>query len=379
MADECAGITIGDEIELIKTINSETQMMVKACIVRRKQAKVACDEDNIIKECLSNTNGNNLTETDLRNILKQLVHEKHISKKITSGKITYAPVKDSMNKKNIDVQGKNDVFYEEALSSDFEDFKRFVTKSLAKLNMDMETLQNDYDRDRGGSHENLANENRRLKCLIEGKDTIIEILRDEIKFLRHQTESLVEATRQNQSCVTDVNSPHVTEILMRQLDDKQDIIKSLLQSPKCTNEQTLTNDNSKKRASMKVTTLTDTEDKITIDIPPEIEKKRNVCIIGDSIINGINPNGFKKNMNVKVKPYGGATSEDLIDFIKPTIRKKPDDVIIHIGTNDLTNNSDTIKNLEQVIQYISHESPDTNTTLSSITTRDDKKRPGLKS
>lgn len=97
--------------------------------------------------------------------------------------------------------------------------------------------------------------------------------------------------------------------------------------------------------------------------------------MGDSIINGVNPNGFQKSFNVKVKPYDGATTEDMIDYMKLPIRTPPDKVILHIGTNDIRNGVDTLQNLN----YIEKESPSTSICLSSITTRSDKKRYGIQS
>ena len=39
-------------------------------------------------------------------------------------------------------------------------------------------------------------------------------------------------------------------------------------------------------------------------------------------------------MVVKSFP-GAATIEDMEDFVKPLLRKKPDNEVLHIGTNDL--------------------------------------------
>ena len=51
--------------------------------------------------------------------------------------------------------------------------------------------------------------------------------------------------------------------------------------------------------------------------------RKNVFIVGDSLLNGINENGMKKlNHNVKVRNHPGATTEDIIDHIKPILRKK---------------------------------------------------------
>ena len=81
---------------------------------------------------------------------------------------------------------------------------------------------------------------------------------------------------------------------------------------------------------------------------------KKVFIIGDSLINGVNPNRFTtcKNISVSVKPFGGSTSRHMLDYIKPIIRKKPDMVIFHVGTNDLTNSIDTKENINKLLKYV---------------------------
>ena len=102
---------------------------------------------------------------------------------------------------------------------------------------------------------------------------------------------------------------------------------------------------------------------------------KNVFIVGDSIVNGVNPNRFKdcKNLNISVKPFGGSTSHDMLDYIKPIVRRKPDMLLVHVGTNDLTNSVDTIENLDKLFKYIHDESPETKIAMSSVTTRLDRK------
>ena len=79
---------------------------------------------------------------------------------------------------------------------------------------------------------------------------------------------------------------------------------------------------------------TRTVDKVTTN---HEQSSKRVIIVGDSILNGINEKGLSRNGNiVKVRPHPGVTSEDLIDHIKPVSRRKPDIVVLHIGTNDLT-------------------------------------------
>ena len=101
------------------------------------------------------------------------------------------------------------------------------------------------------------------------------------------------------------------------------------------------------------------------------QSKKNVTIIGDSMLNGINEKGFKHN-KVKVRAHPGATSEDLYHFIKPSVNKKPDIIILHAGTNDIPNDLKTIDNIKKIDDYIKVNSPATKLVISNIITRNDK-------
>ena len=80
------------------------------------------------------------------------------------------------------------------------------------------------------------------------------------------------------------------------------------------------------------------------------EKKR-IVIIGDSMVNNIQENGLNKQHHVQIKRHGGATTLDVKDFIKPIVRRKPDLIIIHAGTNDLTDdNVNTAATLTEIFE-----------------------------
>ena len=103
----------------------------------------------------------------------------------------------------------------------------------------------------------------------------------------------------------------------------------------------------------------------------ESPRKLNITVVGDSILNGIEEKGLSKKHRVRVRPHSGANSEDLTDHIKPIIRRKPDALIIHIGTNDLTSNIDTVKQLKSTIKSIRDETPHTKIAVSLLTPRND--------
>ena len=80
--------------------------------------------------------------------------------------------------------------------------------------------------------------------------------------------------------------------------------------------------------------------------------RRYIFIIGDSMVKHINGPGISKNDQVQVKTHPGATTDDIIDYIKPTIGQKPYIVIVHSGTNDLTKDVNTMNRVRKVVAAV---------------------------
>ena len=47
--------------------------------------------------------------------------------------------------------------------------------------------------------------------------------------------------------------------------------------------------------------------------------KKDIVIIGDSMIEYINGWGISRSSSVNIRSYPGATAEDLIDYVRPTV------------------------------------------------------------
>ena len=62
--------------------------------------------------------------------------------------------------------------------------------------------------------------------------------------------------------------------------------------------------------------------------------------------------GISKKNNIKIKTNPGAANEDIIDYIKPGIRKKPNFLLVHSGTNDLTNGINTMAKIRKVVATV---------------------------
>ena len=80
--------------------------------------------------------------------------------------------------------------------------------------------------------------------------------------------------------------------------------------------------------------------------------RKHVFIISDAMVKHINGPGISKNDQVQVKTHPGATTGDIIDYIKPTIRQKPDIVIVHSGKNDLTKDVNIINRVRKVVAAV---------------------------
>ena len=61
-------------------------------------------------------------------------------------------------------------------------------------------------------------------------------------------------------------------------------------------------------------------------------------VFGDKLSNSLN-----NNQRVVVRSFGGAKSQCMEDYIKPTIKLSPNQIIIHCGTNNLPSNEESKK------------------------------------
>ena len=69
---------------------------------------------------------------------------------------------------------------------------------------------------------------------------------------------------------------------------------------------------------------------------------------GDSIVRDVKGWLLSREKHVKVYSFSEADTEEMSDFIKPLINKKPDEMIIHCGTNNLC----SIKTPEEIVDMI---------------------------
>ena len=55
---------------------------------------------------------------------------------------------------------------------------------------------------------------------------------------------------------------------------------------------------------------------------------------------------------VKVRPNPGASTHDLLDYVKPTMRKRPKALVIHTGPNDIQQEINAMKMVKKLVLVI---------------------------
>ena len=72
--------------------------------------------------------------------------------------------------------------------------------------------------------------------------------------------------------------------------------------------------------------------------------------------NGKKPEHTKTINNVrntvKARPNPGASTHDLMDYVKPAMRKKPKALVIHTGTNEIQQEINTMKMVKKLVKVI---------------------------
>ena len=68
------------------------------------------------------------------------------------------------------------------------------------------------------------------------------------------------------------------------------------------------------------------------------------------MLNGVQGKELNKNadINIKIRKYPGASSSNILDHIRPSLRKELDQVIIHARTNHIENDHSYLNNVKKL-------------------------------
>ena len=71
-------------------------------------------------------------------------------------------------------------------------------------------------------------------------------------------------------------------------------------------------------------------------------------VIDDSIVKHLRSDELSSSdKSISIMRHRGCSLENMVDYVKPVARKKPDTLIIHVGTNDLANGVNTMKKVRK--------------------------------
>ena len=192
-----------------------------------------------------------------------------------------------------------------------------------------------------------------LKNQFDRKDKVINTLLEKLEKKRHEEISPSRATTNNSYIVqtssviqaTSVKTQH-DNINMNQDSKIKNITKSQNTTQAITNTYVppTSKENTKNKSNIENEGNTMCQKSTEQDQLKENPKsKRNsVIIIGDSMIKHTNgweiAKKLKPECKVFVRNFPGATTQCMADYMKPSIRAKPNHFILHVGTNDLNSN-----------------------------------------
>jgi len=95
-------------------------------------------------------------------------------------------------------------------------------------------------------------------------------------------------------------------------------------------------------------------------------------LVGDSIIKQVQgwKLGKKVGHRVVVKAFSGATTTDMKHYLKPTLEKNPQQILLHVGTNDLRDQNPNVI-VDNVVELARKIASETNAQiiLSELVTR----------
>ena len=195
--------------------------------------------------------------------------------------------------------------------------------------------------------KSLEVENKFLRNGVVSKQNLIDsLLEHNSNLLNHQCCRVIQDTQSNlQSGInTDVTDNHSNNHGVNTVTNEK------------TNKQTTCYEKNDKTTVHK-----DTDDSNLIKQSANSSTvKKEVFIIGDSMIKHVNGQEVSRNESVKVRSHPGATTDDFIDYVRPTVQKKPNLIIIHSGTNDIQNDLNTPQKIRKVISSIKEYDTDDN-------------------
>ena len=190
--------------------------------------------------------------------------------------------------------------------------------------------------------------------------------------------------KNNANCSNNENSPLLLEILKnlisnlkKELIEKDAIINFPLKQKNETNNNTsLVNETVTESDEIveieRGNSSPSSNSKQNIENQTEPSSKKKIVLTGDSMVNGISEKGLSVNYKVKIVNFPGGTSEKILEKLDVIIKEKPDDLIVQVGINGITDNVNLLTKVKKIFNKVSKELPSKSIAFSSIINCKDK-------
>ena len=77
------------------------------------------------------------------------------------------------------------------------------------------------------------------------------------------------------------------------------------------------------------------------------------------MLNGIHEGRLSKQQQVKIQNLPGGASETILDEVDTLVADKPDCIIVHAGTNDITKGINSLNSVKKIVKKVKQTSPNT--------------------
>ena len=212
-----------------------------------------------------------------------------------------------------------------------------------------------------------------INSSIGRNDMLIESLKSEIDFLRKELQSkdkIMEISIKEKSFISNKNDE------INANDDANDSkFEDVQRNKKLTHKKQSVNNNDVNKTRNTCSETNDGKDVLNTD-KNLANKKKNVTILGDSMIKNIKPYKMKQcmetNDKVHIKSFPGASVGGMVDYVKPSLKFNPDTFLLHCGSNDLRSDKSSEEIATSIINLAKYIKLDENNVISSsIVTRSD--------
>ena len=309
-------------------------------LIQNRKIKLSCYAN---KSCLSlpkqpeanieNTENDNTSENDFDNFKNLMLSE------FESMKSAFFKEANSFKNKILDTS---------------DNFSHLQSKNVSNKNNTLNVLE------RLISH--LEGQVTTLKVQLDRKDSIINILLEKLEKHDNERSHKCQCEKNNLSVsqnisVNDNENESATQINLKNMNnnsqsqtnkstpsEKPNKPPTEKSNPSEDNPATMsTSRRNSENENENESSIAENSNTGLVDPKQSNKTSKSVVILGDSMTKHTNGWEISKKVKSKCKVYAktfpGATTQCMADYMKPSVRAKPDHIILHVGTNDLNSNA----------------------------------------